>query len=163
MTHVASLRSDGERRKNGLKPYNVMQCNDQSTTIKKLIALACRSTGIHLFIMPQAHLLDIRKSSLQLTVKSLVHSGADFLCPKCSKNHLQASLITKFFPGLPGLPLNGGKVKGDEARRRKGMGGSTRKAGRVASWLWGTDAPSGVASYGALGHVPLLDFQQFHF
>ena len=52
--------------------------------------------------MRHAHLLEIRK--LQLAGKSLVHKGVDFLCPKCSKTHLRASLIPKISRGT-GTPV----------------------------------------------------------
>ena len=76
--------------------------------------------------MPHVHLVEIRK--LQLTVRCW------FLCPKCTKTHLRASLIPKIFPGVisPDLRKRG---RGEE-RREKERGGEGLRHG-----CWGMDAP----------------------
>jgi len=57
--------------------------------------------------------------------KNLVHNGVHLLCPKCSKTHLRASLIPKFFLGgdTPGPPLK----RGGEERGRGGEGREGRR------------------------------------
>jgi len=57
-----------------------------------------RNTGLHLFTMPHAHLLEIRK--LQLAVKKkLVHKGVDFYVQNALKLTFEHLQFQKFSGG----------------------------------------------------------------
>ena len=99
------------------------------------------------------------------------------LHPKCTKRHLRASIISKFFPGVippdsrqKGEGRRGWEGKGKEGKRKgKGRGGSGDRKGRRGEWKgkgkgrWKEKEREGRKGRGrnGKGSVPAVLFLQF--
>ena len=100
--------------------YNVMQRpvgNDQRAYRAQQTVNKC--TGLHLFTMWHVHSLKIRM--LQLTLKKLVHKGADLYVQNALKltyEHLQLPKNSEVY--TPGPPLKGRGERGRKQGKGKG-------------------------------------------